>query len=208
MANVKSDFVSTRHPVYVIFSSRSLDELHTTLSRYGHEEDIHLLKVEYDRQGQDTNRTLAILGSSFSGIQNKDNLGFRIQKFELRNQKPYETQTLCITLPKDLGLKAMQISDVVHDKLQVLIDSGIITEKDFKFNIPLKNRELDLPKASCYLCFEKTVDGKSVKTVDDETLKVVRSVLYRSSWPKKDPDDYDEKKIFFFVFPLNNKTEQ
>lgn len=197
MDPVTTDSFTTRYPLYVIFSRSSIHDIVTTLSKYGSQTDIYSLKIEYTRDGDETNRTLALLGPSFAGIENQEHSDLRIQRFEIRNTRPYNTKNFCITIPKKLELDATEVKEIITEKLSVLIKAGIISTSDYTLHVPLLDRKNNIPKNSCTLFF--------LPGIDDETLKVVRAVLYNSTWPGWDEP---EGRVFFLIFPHNTENKK
>lgn len=170
----------TEYPVYMIFSKSSVAEINRILSSQGLPGQIFGLKAELDRENRDTNRTMAILGRSFSGVTHneKRRKGWSVDRFNLIDSGN-ETRSLCVTIPKGRSgemyeITGQEVFDEVTEKIQPFIQASMLGPLDYQIDIPCVNRQNDIPRSCCYINFNEYVS----LTI----IKFIRCFLHRSTW--------------------------
>lgn len=182
-------------PVYVIHSKWSLLQLDTFLSDYG---DVGFLRIVYDKDGNETDRNIAILPeSSYTALcadgfdRRQHGKGFVIAPYVLRdNNFPGEerTNTLFIPVPKDLSEDDGAVSSAISDKLKHLSEWNIIPADSWSVNVPLKSREKGGIRGGCFVSFKRDVPI--------ECRAMVRLLITDTYWPESDDNSSDERSIF------------
>src|SRR5438105_10002778 len=146
----------TYHPLYVIYSRWSFDDIYGFLGRYTNDpkSDIGSLRVDYDLSGRDTHRTFVLLSNSVANALRKEHLdqpnhsGFSFSRYRVKDFVPNgdskPTRSLCVPLPNNLGMKGSEISALIKSKLSEAIEFGIINSNDVTVTVPLGSREADV----------------------------------------------------------------
>ena len=183
-------------PVYLIHCGWSLLLVDDHLKKYG---DVGFLRVVYDNVGNATNRTLAIIpenvydalceegyGESAKGSRSYGK-GFKIAPFVLRdNDFPREGNNRTLFMPVPKHFNDSQVVPAVNDKLEHLSEWGIVQEKSWSINVPLKSREKGTIQSGCFVSFKPDV------TVDQ--VAMIRILLTDTFWP--DQDDDKPREVF------------
>jgi hypothetical protein len=185
-------------PVYMIYSKWSLQQMDTFLKDYG---DVGFLRIVYDNDGKETDRTIAIIphdayealcdegyGDTKQGGRAYGR-GFRITPYVLRdNNFPGEgrTRTLFVPVPKTLGGDDSQVIAAVVDKLTHLSEWGIVEDHSWSVNVPLKSREKGGVRGGCFVSFKRDVPT--------DRIAMVRVLLTDTYWPEQ--ADSEERSVF------------
>jgi len=185
-------------PVYMIYSKWSLLQLDNFLKDFG---DVGFLRIVYDNDSKETDRTIAILsddvyntlcdegyGDTKQGSRSYGR-GFRITPFVLKeNNFPGEgrTKTLFVPVPKTLGSDDSQVIATVVDKLKHLSEWGIIEDNSWSVNVPLKSRERGGVRGGCFVSFKRDIPL--------ECIAMVRILLTDTYWPEQ--TDTEERSVF------------
>ena len=196
-------------PVYLIYSKWSLPQLDNFLKDFG---DVGFLRIVYDNEGKETDRTIAILppdvyetlcnegyGEAKQGSRSYGR-GLRVTPFLLRdNCFPGEgrTKTLFVPVPKDLGADDSQVIAAVIDKLKHLSEWGIVEENSWSVNVPLRSREKGGVKSGCFVSFKRDVAL--------ERIAMVRVLLTDTYWPEQ-PDE-TERAVFRCFWARDRKDQ-
>lgn len=183
-------------PVYMIHSKLSLLTLDDILKNFG---PVGFLRIVYDNNSKETNLTIAILphevyhslcNEGYGDIQHGSyRKNFRITPFILKeNNLPGDgrTKTLFVPVPKILCNDDSQVIAAVEDKLSHLAEWGIIDDKSWYINVPLKSREKGGVRSGCFISF--------VKTVPIESIAMVRILLTDTYWPEQ--PDTEDRSVF------------
>lgn len=150
-------------PVYLIYSPWSLNRIDSFLSKYG---DVGFLRIIYDRDGNETNRTIAIISDEAyvelckDGFNRQRDTELIITPFILKdNNFPYKgyTTSLFVPVPSDLRSDDTFVVNTVNDKIQHLSSWGIIDDDSWTVSAPLKSREKGAIRGSCFVSFKKEV---------------------------------------------------
>jgi hypothetical protein len=171
-------------PVYVIYSGLSLGAIREFLLSYGSENKVGHLRVIYNRDGRETDITIAtldkslydtLIGAGFDKL--KAGIDFTISPYRLiQYNRPSETQTsnFYIPLPKPITLTESQVYSHIVDRLKKLVDFGDLSSRSFRITIPKVSRDTGELKGNCFVSFKKEVPI--------ETIALCRSVLDGSTW--------------------------
>ena len=194
----------TVHPLYVIYSRWSFSNIMGLLSRYtsNPDSDIGSLKVDYDSNGADTNRSFVLLtdnvvaGLTDDNFDKPNRLGLSFSKYRIRDDFKLDNRSLCVPIPRDLKLSGTEVKSLVEDKLKEAIRFGVISSSEFKVNVPLHSREADIPKNACYIGFSDSIS--------DETINVIRALLHNTYWETES----DEPFIFNCHFARNTSSNR
>lgn len=188
-------------PVYLIYSKWSLSQMDTFLKDFG---DVGFLRIMYDNDGKETDRTIAILPSSTYDALCEEGYGdakqgtrtygrgFRLSPFLLKDSSfPGEgrTKTLFVPVPKTLGDDDSQVIASVVDKLKHLAEWGIIEENSWLVNVPLKSREKGGVRGGCFISFKRETPL--------ERIAMVRILLTDTYWPEQ---EWSEERAVFRCF--------
>lgn len=172
-------------PVYLIHSSKSLVEIDRLLSDYG---EVGFLRIMYNNDGSETDRTIAILPKSSFDDLIKDGYGrrqygknFSISSFELKdNNYPGEgrTKTLFVPVPKEFATDDSVVVKTIKDKLDHLAEWSIVDADSWSIKAPLKSRESGGIRGGCFVSFKREVSIHSIA--------MVRLLLTDTYWPELD----------------------
>jgi hypothetical protein len=184
-------------PVYIIRSKWSLVQLDNFLKYYG---DVGFLRIVYDINGRETDRTIAILSESayaslcakgYNSHRNSQGVpnNFTVSPFILKeNDFPGNntTATLFVPVPKPLCGDETEVLATIIDKLKHLSEWGIVEDESWVLNLPLVSREKGGVKKGCFISFKR---GVSI-----ESIAMVRVLLTDTYWP--DEDINGERPVF------------
>ena len=194
-------------PVFLIHSKWSLNKLDTFLSNYG---EVGFLRIVYDRDGNETDRNIAILPESAyedlctDGFDKRQyGKGLVISRYSLReNNFPGEerTSTLFVPVPKNLSADDDTVISVINDKLKHLSEWNIIPEDSWSVNAPLKSREKGGVRGGCFVSFKRDVPLSS--------RAMVRVLLTDTYWPESDDSSEEERPVFHCFWSRVRKDTQ
>jgi hypothetical protein len=168
--------------------------------------DVGFMRIVYDNDGIETNRTIAILehnvylslckqGYGDSKIENGtrgQNRLFRVSPFYL-NEKCLpgdgRTKNLFIPVPRNYAVNYDLVVSAVTDKLKHLSEWGIIDDDSWSINVPLKSREKGDVKGGCFISFNNDISVQNIA--------MVRILLTDTYWP---PQNENEERPVFRCF--------
>lgn len=175
---------SPKPGVYMIYSKWSLHQIDNFISDYG---KIGILRIVYDNNNNETDRTMVILEDTVyyellrNGYgENRAEKGFKIVPFSVKgvNLPPNgHDKNLFIPVPKSLQNDDVSVLNVITDKLKHLAEWDIIPDKSWNLNIPVKSRELGGILDGCFIIFNPTV------TIDQ--IAMTRLLLTDNFWPNQ-----------------------
>lgn len=198
-------------PVYMIHSNSSLGQLDKFLGKYG---DVGFLRIVYDTNGKETDRTIAILrpevyeSLSTLGYDKRYINGMKITPYRLNaSHFPGEghTKNLFVPVPKTLNLNAGQVMQIVTDKLSHLTDWGIIPQptklqsdvghvpiNNWNIAIPVESRELGNIRNGCFISFNDNVTLEQIAlariimndTYWNQTGQETDRQIFRCTWAR------------------------
>ena len=152
--------------LYIVYSKRSLDDIHNFLLSYGSEEEIGPSRIMY-YQGKETDRTAILLSPTVYSKLVEDGYGrrggdFNIVPYQLRDYDlPKEGQrSLFFPLPKDW--KGSECRSCIGDLVDTAARLGLFEVGKYKLNIPLYTRTSDVHKGVAFLHFDKEVTTDSI----------------------------------------------
>lgn len=182
-------------PVYLIHSKWSLTKIDTFLGDYG---EVGFLRIVYDKDGNETDRNIAILPESSYNALCEDGFDRRqygkgcvIAPYVLRdNNFPGEerTNSLFIPVPKDLSADDETVVSTINDKLKHLSEWKIIPVDSWSVNAPLKSREKGGIRGGCFVTFRKDVPI--------ECRAMVRVLITDTYWPDLEENGSDDRPVF------------
>lgn len=182
-------------PVYIIHSQWSLLKLDNFLSEYG---EVGFLRIVYDKDGNETDRNIAILPeTSYTALcedgfdRRQYGKGCVISPYVLRdNNFPGEerTNTLFIPVPKDLGADDDTVVEAINDKLKHLSEWNIIPADSWSINAPLKSREKGGIRGGCFVSFKRDVPVAC--------RAMVRVLITDTYWPESEENSSEERPVF------------
>ena len=182
------DYFPTKYPAYMIYSRFSCKKIREKLAEKGSASEIYGLKVGLDHDGKETNRTIAILGPSFDGIEkNEFTYDFKVVKFNIVKRDD-DNHSLCVTIHHTLKVTGEQVNQQLVEKMSTFVDAGLLDPTDFKITVPLKSRDLDLPANYCYIAFDQKIDL--------ELVTIVRCFLHQTYWEVEGM----EEDVMFYIF--------
>lgn len=172
-------------PVFLIHSGKSLTEIDSFLSFYG---EVGFLRIMYNSDGSETNRTIAILPETSYDRLVREGYGrrqygknFSISVFELKdNNYPGEgrTKTLFIPVPKDFATDDSVVVKTIKAKLEHLAEWAIVDADSWSIKVPLKSRESGGIRGGCFVSFKREVSIHAIA--------MVRLLLTDTYWPEVD----------------------
>jgi hypothetical protein len=180
-------------PVYLIHSNWSLPQLDTFLSDYG---DVGFLRIVYDKDRKETDRTMAILSvATFNALcedgydQRQYGRGLKVSKFTLNNwcyPSAGNSKVLFVRVPKCFAQDDAQVIAGVTGKLEHLAEWGIIPTDSWSVKVPLKSRETGGVRNGCFISFKRDVHL--------DRIAMTRLLLTDTYWPD---DDENGNRLLF-----------
>lgn len=179
-------------PMYLIYSKKPLNYLSKIISSHGDTQSY--LRVVKNK-AEDTNRTIALISSK--AYQNLCNDGynvkgnyphFYIQPYRLNQRDFYgegQNRNLFVPVPPDMRGDYDFVTSYVEDRLELLVEWGIIEPKSWSLKVPIKSRRVGDVKGGCFIIFNDSVH--------DEQIATARLLLHDSYWPVSgdDPSESD-----------------
>jgi hypothetical protein len=181
----------TQLPVYLVYSSWPLDDIRREIEKYP-EGRCGPLRVIYNKEGGETNRTLAIFSPHVydsmveegRGERNKD---LYVAKYKLRkdNYPPKDASSdIFISIPKDLHRSSPEVTGLLERRLEALADWGILPSQSWKIEVFSRSREENLGRF-CFIRFRK---------VHLDNLAMVKALLDDTYW-RWDDSPVDERTL-------------
>ena len=193
-------------PLYLIYSKKPLNYLSGIIAKHG--DSNPFLRVVLNKT-VDTNRTIALISDkAYDNLCKADynkkhkHSDFFIQPFILTDRDfPREGRNgnLFIPVPREFSTDYDYVTQTIEDKIQLLVDWGILEPNSWSLKVPIKSRHDGALRGGCFLTFDRTVHP--------ERVAVARLVLHDTYWP--DEDSYDDKKVqdyFRCVWAHNRKV--
>lgn len=195
----------SKFPVYMLHSHWSLSQMDTFLAGYG---DVGFLRIVYDNEGKETDRTIAILPDAVYDGLCKDGYdrrqygrGIKVSEF-LLNESNYpgegRTKTLFVPVPKNLGSDDGQVIAAVVGKLEHLAEWGIVPSGSWSVNVPLKSREKGGVRSGCFISFKREVSL--------DAIAMTRVLLTDTYWPEV--DEAGERPVFRCFWARDRKEHK
>jgi hypothetical protein len=147
--------------LYIIYSKRSLEDIHSFLLSYGTLDQIGPARIMYYR-GKETDRTVILLSPEVYDKLVEDGYGHRnrdlyIVPYQLRDyDRPKNGErSLFFSLPKDK--KGSECRAYIGYALAIATSLGAIPKDGYKLSIPLYTRTSDVHKGLGFLHFDTEV---------------------------------------------------
>lgn len=202
------------YQVYMLRSVETLVDIEKFLRQYG-ANDCQL-RVVYDRNGSDTNGTIALITHEIFEKLVKDgfdrpghNRFIVVSPYELRDNcypGEHHVNSLFVPIPSSLQSDHHYVRDAVNSKLNSLVKWGILADDSWQLVIPLGSRETGRTKGRCYVNFNPEV------TLSQRAL--ARVVITDTYWPvltdypdNQDTEDTPIFKCFWSRRPRERKTD-
>lgn len=181
-------------PVYLIRSKWSINMIDNFLFKYG---EVGFLRIVYDGENKETNRTIAIIPSSTfetlckeghgDGSKSTSKKDFKISKYILnKNNFPSKDCTKSFFIPIPPLYQETEVVDTVEDKLNHLSEWEILSKNSWEINVPVESREKGGIKGGCFVSFKNEITLQQ--------LAMVRLLLTDTYWPQK--EGITERPIF------------
>lgn len=174
--------------VFVAYSSLSLEAIREFLLQFGPASEVSHLRVSYDRDGFETDRTILVMHQNIydkavaAGFNKRSpDMDFSIAPYHIGKfnlPKDGFTFNMYLPLPRDFTLTEAQVRRQLNDKLKTLVGFGAFPSDSYRITVPKLSRESGELKGSCFLTFDARVDST--------TLASVRLALDNTSWSSED----------------------
>lgn len=190
-------------PVFLIHSNYSIPDLDDFFSKYG---TVGYLRMVYDNNGAETDRTIAILGEDVyntlcaNGYNNRNNLGVKISRFTLNDSHfPPEKKNTALFIPVPVQFRTTHqkmVRGTINRKLEHLAQWGIIPADSWSIASPVVSRETGELKNGCFVSFNNVLL---------ENIAMARVILTDCYW-----NDTPEKLVFkcFWARDREQKPQQ
>ncbi len=177
-----SDSGKKTYPVFIVHSSWPITEIDKFNRLYGEEGDF-FGPIRIDRfKGEETSRTVCIFSENVYQRMLADGYGdrkngkdFVIERYRLRDfnyPRAHENTNLFVQLTKTLT--TAECRSQLTEKLNALIELGILKMSDFRVKIPLKSRETGEHVGAAFITFEKGVNV--------DAIALTRVSIHDSHW--------------------------
>lgn len=181
-------------PVYIIYSNWQLKDIEDFL-RANKEGKFSHLRIDYDRNGKETNRTICAMTQNLyeslrgQGYVNSDGeisiSAYEIRKFNL--PPPDCTYDFYISVPKEMSAK--EVTRLINEKILSIKSYDLIRKGDYEIVVPLLSREKGTIRGSCFVKFDKNVNKDKIiamKILLDNTYFSSESKeIFRCYWAKE-----------------------
>lgn len=183
--------------VYMIFSRYSLNVLDELLSKHGR---VGPMRVIFDSEGRETDRTVAVLESKFDDLLEEISCKemsvrkYRFGKIDYPGEN--KTYTIFVPVPKCYTSETA-VFEEVNSKIGDLVDYSILPDNSWTIDVPLASRTDGKLSGSCFINFNSEVT--------DEQIAAVRLLLNDSVWEEHDADG---KSLKFKAFWARARVEK
>lgn len=181
----------------MIYSGWCLEELDKFISKYG---TVMYIKIVRDRDGKETRRTQALISQAtykalcadgYGDTNGADTSTDPKDKRRGLRATPYviyphdlpgkgKTSSLFVPIPRELSFNPSAVETGVTDKLNQMVEYGIIQEASWRINVTFRSRETG-EVSGCYITFQNDVDPK--------TITMVRILINDTFWPTDSEDE-------------------
>jgi hypothetical protein len=202
-------YSNANHPVYLVHSHLSVAEIRNVLTDL-QAGVIGSLKIDYDRSGHETSRTIVVAEPSVydaavaAGLGRKSRkLDFAITPYELReHNKPYTNciYSFFIPFPKTFDLSAQEAKRQVEAMFSDLVDFDLLGENDFNIKVPLKTRD-DNGEAMglIFVTFGRNVSN--------EIIELTKVAIDHSTWSSGDSfSTWEDLRCFWSREPKSRSS--
>lgn len=192
-------FTDPSLPVYIVHSSLAIEEIRAIL-RGLNAGQVGLVKIDYDRSGKETNRTIVVAEPSVyeaaveAGLGKRSRkLDFAIAPYELReHNKPFKDclYSFFIPFPKSFDLSANDARSQVVDLFDGLCQFGLLPADSYRVTVPLKSRESGDAKGSVFVTFAEEASSYAIQ--------LAKVVVDHHVWLSGDEfDSWEELRCFW-----------
>jgi hypothetical protein len=165
--------------LYLIHSSWSLSAIGDLLDNYG---PVPFLRIVYDREGQETNRTLALLPpATFTALQqggySKRVAGrdFVIHPYQVRQESlPQSGQNQSLYFPLPLELQEAVVREYLEGELNQLVQLQVIPAGSWTVTVPVRSRTTGAVRGGAFVAFPD---------LPVERVALLRTLLSDGTWP-------------------------
>lgn len=176
-------FTDPKLPVYIVHSQLSVDDIRKTLVDLD-AGSVGTVKIDYDRFGKETNRTIVIAEPSVyeaavaAGLDKRSRkFDFAITPYELREHNQPFTNCLYsfyIPFPKDFDISAQDARKQVEGLFDELVNHGLLEDGSYRVSVPLKSREIGEPRGHVFVTFSRDVT--------DRVIELAKVAIDHSLW--------------------------
>jgi hypothetical protein len=178
------------YPIYIIYSSWSIDKITTFLKSYD-PDGVSMLKIVYDNSSQETNKTIAILSDRLYQLLVDHNyhiyrfeIDFKVKKYKLGDYLlPPADKSTNLFVPIIKKTTEVYVTQKLNDKLVDLANFGIIEHDAWKLKCPISSRGDGQVILGCFIFFKKEIDTFNIG--------VVRFLLNNTTWEANGNHNYD-----------------
>lgn len=175
-------------PLYVIYSSDSLTSIVNYLRRLDAGK-VGPARIDYDRSGQETDRTIVVMEPSvFARLKELGLSEYRSRPGEMRvasyviksgklaspSEETGQKWEFYIPFPQTMELSADEVRVQLQAKLDALVEFGYFASDEVRLVIPLVNRDFGQAKGHAIISFAPSVPRT--------TIIATRIVLNYSKW--------------------------
>jgi hypothetical protein len=154
-------------------------------------DSVGLLKIIYDNDGNETNKTIAVLKHELYNLLVEQDYGtFRFEvDFKIKIYKlgtfllPPEDRSSNLFIPTIKQLTELYVNTVINNKLQELSKYGILEADSWYVKCPISSRINGYVKQGCFIFFKPTVNIYVIATV--------RFLLNNTYWDEQSVKKYD-----------------
>jgi hypothetical protein len=184
-------FVSNVHfknGVYIIFSKWDVKKIVQFCRVYG---EVFWSRLVYDKNGNETDRTLVILsdeayaGLVKAGYGSEDQkrgsnsnraAGFRIDRYVLHEKQEHpDAPTLFVPAPREHRDSSVVMEGIVDEKIRTLAECDLLPMDSWTVDAPPRSRESGGVKSGAYITFDTGVEHGRVA--------MVRLLITDTYWP-------------------------
>jgi hypothetical protein len=186
--------------IYIIYSSWSIDKIRNFLNTITND-CIGLLKIIYDNEGNETNKTIAVIKNElYNNLKEKGytefnyTLDFKIKIYKLPDFiLPPEDRSSALFIPTIKKLTETYVTDIINNKLLELAKVNIIPIDSWKLKCPITSRFTGFVKQGCFIIFNSNINIYSIATIrfllnntywEDNEVKKYNNMV-KCHWAKK-----------------------
>ena len=175
--------------IYIIYSNWSIEKITQFLDNI-QSNGIGLLKILYDSNGNETNRTIAVIKEELynqlvtMGYNTFSySVDFKIKKYSLGSYLlPPADKSNNLFIPTIKQVTETYVTGIIDDKLKTLANVGIIEPNTWVIKCPKISRDTGIVKQGCFIFF---------KNVPIHNIATVRFLINNTFWNENEEKKYD-----------------
>jgi len=182
--------MNENYPVYIIYSSWSLDTIKKFLLDLM-PDSVSNMKIVYDSLYNETNKTIIVLKEELYNLLIDKGYGvtrfeidFKIKKYKFNDSiLPGINKSTNLFIPIIKKTTESDLTSIINKKLEELSQFKLLPEKSWRIKCPINSRENGNVKLGCFIFFRHDISIYNIG--------IIKFLLNNTHWINDDNDKYD-----------------